>query len=116
LGERRGRCCNRSDAHCVFGPEAGKRASSKVYLAKVFLGPIRHKASLSIEFSSDALTAHAGLSLLGDFFRSAGWAGRIKEVFADRDFDSDYGSFRMTLSVIGLFLVGGTRLAHHSVE
>jgi hypothetical protein len=29
-----------------------------------------------------------------------------------RDFDTDYGSFRMTLSVIGLILVGGTRLAH----
>lgn len=72
----------------------------------------RVKASLPIEFSSEALTAHAGLSLFGDFFQSAGWAGRIEEVFADRDFDTDYGSFRMTLSVIGLLLVGGTRLAH----
>ena len=59
-----------------------------------------------MEFSSEALTAHAGLALLGDFFRSAGWAGRIKEVFADRDFDTDYGSFRMTLSLVGLLLVG----------
>jgi len=63
-------------------------------------------------FSTEALTAYAGLSLIGDFLRSAGWAERIREVFAGRDFDTDYGSFRMTLSVIGLILVGGTRLAH----
>ena len=72
----------------------------------------RVKGSLPIEFSSEALSSHAGLSLFGDFFRSAGWAGRIEKVFADRDFDTDYGSFRMTLSVIGLLLVGGSRLAH----
>ena len=72
----------------------------------------RVKGSLPIEFSKEALTAHAGLSLIGDFLRSAGWAERIRKVFADREFDTDYGSFRMTLTVIGLLLVGGTRLAH----
>jgi hypothetical protein len=72
----------------------------------------RVKGSLPILFSTEALTAHAGLSLIGDFLRSAKWAEQIREVFADRDFDTDYGSFRMTLSVIGLILVGGTRLAH----
>jgi hypothetical protein len=72
----------------------------------------RVKTSLLIQFSTEALTAHAGLSLIGDFFQAAGWATQIQEVFADRDFDTDYGSFRMTLSVVGLILVGGTRLAH----
>jgi hypothetical protein len=67
---------------------------------------------LPIEFSSESLTAHAGLSLFGDFFQSSGWAERIEKVFADREFDTDYGSFRTTLCAIGLLLVGGTRLAH----
>ena len=72
----------------------------------------RVKASLPIQFSQEPLTAHAGLSVIGDFFRASGWGKRIEEVFFDRDFDTDYWSFRMTLSVIGLLLVGGTRLAH----
>jgi hypothetical protein len=67
---------------------------------------------LPIEFSKEALTAHAGLSLIGDFLQSAGWTKRFRYLFADRDFDTDYGSFRMTLAVIGLILVGGTRLTH----
>ena len=67
---------------------------------------------MPVQFSEEPLTAHAGLSLVGDFFRSAGWAERIEEVFSDRVFDTDYGSFRMALSVIGLLLAGGTRLAH----
>ena len=72
----------------------------------------RVKGSLPVHFSHEALSAHAGLSLIGDFLRSAGWAKQIREIFAGRDFDTDYGSFRMTLAVIGLILVGGTRLAH----
>ncbi len=72
----------------------------------------RVKGSLPIHFSDEALTAHAGLSLIGDFLQSAGWAGRLRQVFADRDFDTDYGSFRMALAVIGSIRVGGTRLTH----
>jgi hypothetical protein len=72
----------------------------------------RVKAPLPVHFSSEALSAHAGLSLIGDFVQSAGWADRIRDVFADREFDTDYGSFRMVLAVIGLILVGGSRLTH----
>ncbi len=72
----------------------------------------RVKASLPVHFSSEALSSHAGLSLIGDFLQSAGWADRIRDVFADREFDTDYGSFRMVLAVIGLILVGGSRLTH----
>ncbi len=72
----------------------------------------RVKGALPIQFSTEALTAHAGLSVIATFLQSAGWAERIRKVFAERQFDTDYGSFRMSLAVIGLLLAGGSRLAH----
>jgi hypothetical protein len=33
-------------------------------------------------------------------------------VFSIRQFDGDYGSFRITLALMGMLLVGGTRLRH----
>ena len=72
----------------------------------------RVKGHFPIVFTDEAMSAHAGLALIARFFESAGWTRRLREVFADRDFDCDYGSFRMALSVIGLLLVGGRRLVH----
>ncbi len=70
----------------------------------------RVKGHFPIVFTDEMLSAHAGLALIGRFLEGAGWTRRLREVFADRDFDCDYGSFRMALSVIGLLLVGGRRL------
>jgi len=67
---------------------------------------------MAIEFSEESLSAHAGLELFCRFLRAEGWLDRIREVFADRRFDGDYGSFRMTLLTLGLMLLGGERLAH----
>jgi len=72
----------------------------------------RVKAPINIEFSRESLSAYAGLELFGRFLRSSGWAEKIREAFSDRKFDTDYGSFRMTLVTIGLMLLGGSRLAH----
>ena len=72
----------------------------------------RVKGPIEIEFTKEPLTAYAGLELFGRFLRAEGWLDRIREVFADREFDTDYGSFRMSLMTIGLLLVGGSRLAH----
>lgn len=72
----------------------------------------RVKGPMTIEFSEESLSAHAGLELFGRFLRAEGWLDRIREVFADRRFDTDYGSFRMAVVVIGLLLLGGERLAH----
>ena len=72
----------------------------------------RVKGALPIRFSNEALSAHAGLSVVGDFLQSAGWAEKIRGIFCEREFDTDYGSFRMSLAVIGLLLVGGSRLTH----
>ncbi len=75
----------------------------------------RVKGPIEIEFSEEPLSAYAGLELFGQFLRSSRWAERIREVFSDREFDTDYGSFRMTLVTIGLMLLGGARLAHLDV-
>jgi hypothetical protein len=70
------------------------------------------KSRLPIEFSTESLTSHSGLLLIERYLLGSGWLKRIRGVFADREFDSDYSSWRMTLCVIALLLVGGTRVAH----
>lgn len=49
--------------------------------------------------------------MIGDFLQSAGWTQKVREMFAKRELHTDYGSFRMTLAVIGMLLVRGSRLA-----
>jgi hypothetical protein len=75
----------------------------------------RVKGDLEIRFTEEPLTAHAGLELFGRFLRRSGFIKRLGSVFGDRRFDTDYGSLRMALLVIGLLLVGGTRLRHGGV-
>ena len=70
------------------------------------------KSSLPIAFTDEGLTSHSGLLLIERFLVGSGWIDRIREVFEDREFDSDYSSWRMTLCVIALLIVGGTRVAH----
>lgn len=72
----------------------------------------RVKGFLPIVWTEEALSAHGGLELFGRFLAEHGWIDRLREVFAPRRFDTDYGSWRMSLAVVGLLLVGGTRLAH----
>lgn len=72
----------------------------------------RVKGHFPIAWTDEKLSAHAGLALIARFLDSAGWAQRLRSVFADREFDCDYGSFRMALCVIGLLVVGGRRLVH----
>ncbi len=75
----------------------------------------RVKGDLPIEFTNEPLTAHAGLELFRRFLEHAGFVSKLEAVFADRRFDSDYGSLRMTLATIALLLVGGSRLRHIEV-
>jgi hypothetical protein len=72
----------------------------------------RVKGDLPIEFADEPLTAHAGLELFRRFLVHSGFVARLEAVFADRRFDSDYGSLRMALATIALLLVGGSRLRH----
>ena len=70
------------------------------------------KSQLAVAFTDEALSAHSGLVLIERYLAESGWLGRIREVFADRQFDCDYGSWRMTPCVIALLLIGGRRVAH----
>jgi hypothetical protein len=72
----------------------------------------RVKTVLPIQFTQEKLTAHAGLELFRRFLEGSGFTKQLEAVFADRRFDTDYGSFRMALATIGLLLVGGSRLRH----
>jgi hypothetical protein len=65
-----------------------------------------------IRWTTEALSAHGGLELFNRYLAEHGWTHRLRQIFADRRFDTDYGSWRMSLAVIGLIMVGGTRLAH----
>jgi hypothetical protein len=72
----------------------------------------RVKSDLSIAFTDEKLSAYGGLELFRRFVDRSGFAERLKKVFSLRQFDGDYGSFRVTLALIGMLLLGGTRLRH----
>ena len=71
----------------------------------------RVKGDLPIEFTDEPLTSYGGLELFRCFLDRF-WSERLKALFVDRRFDSDYGSFRCILVVIGMLLLGGSRLSH----
>jgi hypothetical protein len=72
----------------------------------------RVKADLPIVFSDEKLSAYGGIELFRRFVDRSGLAERLKQVFSIRQFDGDYGSFRITLALMGMLLLGGTRLRH----
>ncbi len=71
----------------------------------------RVKGQLPIAFTDEALTSYSGLELFRRFLDRF-WTQRLQALFADRAFDSDYGSFRCVRILIGLLLLGGSRLTH----
>ena len=72
----------------------------------------RVKADLAIVFTKEKLSAYGGLEVFRRYLDRSGFAERLQKVFSIRRFDSDYGSFRITLALIGMLLLGGTRLRH----
>jgi len=72
----------------------------------------RVKSDLPIVFTEEKLSAYGGIELFRRFLDRSGFAGRLQKVFSIRQFDGDYGSFRITLALIGMLLLGGTRLRH----
>jgi hypothetical protein len=72
----------------------------------------RVKSDLAIVFTDEKLSAYGGIELFRRFLDRSGFTERLQKVFAIRQFDGDYGSFRITLALVGLLLVGGTRLRH----
>jgi hypothetical protein len=72
----------------------------------------RVEADLPIVFTQEKLSAYGGLEIFRRFLDCSGFAERLRQVFSIRQFDGDYGSFRVTLALIGMLLLGGTRLRH----
>ena len=72
----------------------------------------RVKGDLPIVFTREKLSAYGGLELIRRFVESSGFSARLQDVFSIRRFDRDYGSFRVTLALIAMLLLGGTRLRH----
>jgi len=72
----------------------------------------RVKGELPIVFTREKLSAYGGLELFRGFVDGSGFSDALREVFRVRRFDSDYGSFRVTLALIGMLVLGGTRLRH----
>lgn len=72
----------------------------------------RVKGDLPIVFTDEKLSAYGGIELFRRFLDRSGFADRLQEVFSIRQFDGDYGSFRVTLALMGMLLLGGTRLRH----
>ena len=72
----------------------------------------RVKGNLPITFTQEKLSAHGGLELFRRFLDQSGFAERLQSIFGGRHAEGDYGSFRITLALIGMLLVGGTRLRH----
>jgi hypothetical protein len=72
----------------------------------------RVKADLPIVFTQEKLSAFGGLEVFRRFADRSGFTERLRKVFSIRCFDGDYGSFRITLALMGMLLLGGTRLRH----
>jgi hypothetical protein len=72
----------------------------------------RVKSDLPIVFTQEKLSAHGGLEIFRRFLDRTGFTDRLRRVFSLRQFDGDYGSFRITLALIGMLLVGGSRIRH----
>ena len=72
----------------------------------------RVKSDLPIIFTEEKLSAHGGIELFRRFLDRSGFSEGLQKVFSIRQFDGDYGSFRVTLALMGMLLLGGTRLRH----
>ena len=72
----------------------------------------RVKSEIPIVFTQEKLTSYGGLEIFRRYLDRSGFTDRLREAFSLREFDGDYGSFRITLALIGMLLVGGSRIRH----
>lgn len=70
------------------------------------------KGCLPVQYTTEKLTSYGGLEVVRQFMHRSGFLQRLKKVFTIREFDTDYGSYRMALSLIALLIVAGSRLRH----
>ncbi len=67
---------------------------------------------LPITFSAERISSHGGLELVRRFFDLIDLRSRVRDGMRGLGRDGDYGFTRTLLAVIGLLIVGGTRLTH----
>lgn len=72
----------------------------------------RIKSDLRIEFAPQQISSYSGLELFKRYFRLIGLNSRIRRAFCGHQFGGDYGVVDCILTLIALYLVGGSRLRH----
>ena len=83
--------------------------------------PVRHrkrdlaapvKSNLTLRFTGDGLTSHAGLELFRQFVHQLGLSRRLRRHLHACDPSGDFSSVGMVRLLIAMFVVGASRLRH----
>jgi len=72
----------------------------------------RIKSDLKIEFAPQQISSYSGLELFKRYFRIIGLNRRIGRAFQGHELSGDYSVVDCILTLIALYLVGGSRLRH----
>ena len=77
-------------------------------------GSIRARVTgdLPIVFTDEPLSAYGGIERFRRFVDRSSFSDRLQKVFPIRQFDGDCGWFHAALALMGMLLLGGTRLRH----
>jgi hypothetical protein len=70
------------------------------------------KSDLKIEFAPQQISSYSGLELFKRYFRIIRLNSRIRRAFQGYKLGGDYGVVDCILTLIALYLVGGSRLRH----
>lgn len=73
---------------------------------------LRVKAPLALQFRTRGLTSFAGLELVRRYFLHLRLAERLRQHLSGLGLDTDFGTVRMVLLLLGLLIAGGRRLRH----
>ncbi len=80
-------------------------------IRKADLG-LRVNAPLALRFRTRGLTSFAGLELVRRYFVQLRLTERLRQHLSDHGLESDFGTVRMVLLLLGLLIAGGRRVRH----
>jgi len=92
-------------------PEAREESPLPMRQAKRLLA-LRVNSDLRVQFTRQALTAHAGLEIFSRYLRRIGFNHQVRQQFSGLGFTGDYGLVPLVRLMLVLLLVGGRRLRH----
>ena len=82
-------------------------------VVRISKGEIRARIrDLPITFSEERISAHGGLELVRRFFELRGFRATVRACLQGQGHDGDYGFMSILLCVMGLLIVGGSRVTH----